>query len=257
MRLVWLASYPRSGNTWMRALLCHYLHGAPASSADINARIPDLDHMARRGQRLNADAADHLICKTHVRCDAEHRFIEHTAGFILLLRHPRDVLLSLINFFRLTNHMTLDDASFARAFIRDMGVPWWQANMGSWLEFNTSWLAAAGRHAHLVLRYEDMLRDPQAGLARALRFINVEPEPVRLAEAVAGCSLENMRRWEEQEKAAGELETVFWGLAEAAKQGRFFVNSGVSGGRLEALGADLDAEFDARFGEVLQLMGYA
>ena len=61
MEIVWLASYPKSGNTWLRFLLYCYLFGAPRDSAQILRKLPDI-HVS--GYELSG--AGRVYCKTHL-----------------------------------------------------------------------------------------------------------------------------------------------------------------------------------------------
>lgn len=42
MKIIWLASYPRPGNTFLRFLLYHYFFGKLESSTELESKIPDL-----------------------------------------------------------------------------------------------------------------------------------------------------------------------------------------------------------------------
>ena len=107
--IIWLASYPKSGNTWVRFFLYSYYVGIPMKSGDINHKIPDIHSTPE----LLQSAENRIFCKTHFLASDKHPHIKDTAGIIYLLRHPRDVLLSNLNYFYLTGHSALDAVEFA------------------------------------------------------------------------------------------------------------------------------------------------
>jgi hypothetical protein len=66
--MVWLASYPRSGNTWLRFLLCSYFLGTTRDSLAMEGRIPNL----HRGNIDLAWAYDPALGKTHLSWSERH-----------------------------------------------------------------------------------------------------------------------------------------------------------------------------------------
>ena len=65
-RITWLASYARSGNTWLRFLLHCYYVGRPGSSAEVAAFVPDLHVPGQVEARLaKPDGDAPLFAKTH------------------------------------------------------------------------------------------------------------------------------------------------------------------------------------------------
>lgn len=246
--MIWLASYPRSGNTWMRFLLCSYLVGRVRDVRTVEARIPNLhrgalDRLPRRGP---------IVCKTHLPFGPEHPAREATRGVIYLLRHPKDVLLSNLNYFAISSP-DLDARQFALDFIRERGVPdWKRMGIGIWPEHVRSWTGAK-RLPKLVIRYEAMVHDPGRALGDALTFLGLEPNPQRLARAVRSCTLPQLRRLELADRAT-ERPVLFPEGNQGLDAGRFFFHRGATGQSLEALGDDLDELFDRRFSRDLRLL---
>ncbi len=136
MNIVWLASYPKSGNTWLRFFLYAYLYGEIENSNDIARRIPDIHKI--RDLDLNADGT--VFMKTHGFCGSHHRYIKNTIGAIYIVRHPRDVLLSSLNYCRMEDDSGFSDKEFADEFIENLGVlKWKKVGMGAWVENVNSW----------------------------------------------------------------------------------------------------------------------
>ena len=100
-RIIWVASYPRSGNTWMRTILAG-LFGSPIEN------IPDI-HENPKAAFFSASefrVKDTKVCfvKIHFNGFTTHLFPKHcdggyeNAGFIYLYRHPLDMFVSALNF---------------------------------------------------------------------------------------------------------------------------------------------------------------
>lgn len=259
--IVWLASYPKSGNTWLRFLLYHYLYGEVTASADVERRIPDL-HATGPDKLPVPDpgiARGILMCKTHMCLGIRHPHLDRTAGFVYIARHPRDVLLSDLNYVRMTapDSDQFSDDLYVREFIRHMGSPAWQRlGVGTWAEHVGSWLSGASGFQHVLIRYEDMKADPTGPLERVLRLIGETPDRGRVAAAVEASTFTRMRDLESKERAAGTPSTVFSINETSLQRDRRFMREGATRQSLDPLGADLARAFDERFREMLAFLGY-
>ncbi len=250
MDLVWLASYPKSGNTWLRFFLYCYLYGAPRDSAQILRKLPDI-HVSNPDQ----SATGRVFCKTHLMYSPAHPFASQTTAFIYIIRHPKDVLLSSLNYFRLIKKTQSGDTVFAREFIDHMGVPLWRSNgIGSWSEHVASWQDSG--LPHLMLRYEDLRRDPHAEFRRVIEFLGLELDQARLNLGVHLASFDKMKAFEDKEVHRGRSSLFFPGAPAAKQDGYRFMNRGACGQSLAHVDPDLDVYFNKRFRDVLKQFGY-
>jgi len=251
MKVIWLASYPKSGNTWLRFFLYAYLYGEPESSNDLDLHIPDI-HALEMIESL-PNFGERVLCKTHLMMGPHHPYMAETAGFIHILRHPKDVLLSNLNYAKI-GFEDLDERLFAKEFITHMGVPRWENfGMGNWPSHTASWLRMAPRVPHLFLRYERMKADPEDIFIKVVRFLDLPLDQKKVAVAVEQSSFNRLKAMEENERREGIDSRIFYtGFAAKAR----FMSQGASGQRLSALGDGLDEAFDARFEEVLVTLGY-
>jgi hypothetical protein len=209
-KLVWLASYPKSGNTWLRAFLHNYIV-QPDAPYSINA-LADFSavecaaalfrpHTSKPVASVNPDEvqalrpavhrdltqlhADLVFVKTHNANLALHGTAfctpSLTAGAIYIVRDPRDVALSYAAYTGISVDETI-------AFMGQKGA----ANLGtdiqvfellsSWSVHVESWTQAQN---FLVLRYEDMIASPQTAFARVVRYLGDGDHPARLAKSIA------------------------------------------------------------------------
>jgi hypothetical protein len=226
-KIIWLASYPKSGNTWLRIVLTNYLRNS-AEPANIN----DLERMPIASARqifddvLGVEASDltnaeiaalrpafyeqlareskeSLFMKVH---DA-FTYTPHgvpllskaaTQGAIYLVRNPLDVAVSLAYH----NHETVDQTILQMSRPKKINphspnylpkqLP--QHRLG-WSEHVVSWLDAADLAVHL-LRYEEMKCDPLTSFGAALRFAGFTVEEVRLQQAIQHASFANLQQQE-------------------------------------------------------------
>lgn len=259
MRIVWLASYPKSGNTWVRYFLYSYLVGPVASTAHLARRIPDV-HVP--GHVEAAEPIDgRLLVKTHFAWSDAHPYSLHTEGFIYILRHPKDALLSNLHYRRLVARSAesmamINDRAYAATFLRERGDPVWRGKgFGTWAEHAASWLSKPAT-PHLVLKYEDLRADPLTHFRRAVEFLKVPVDEARLAEAVKASSFDQMRAMEIRAKRGAAGDIVFNGYSKYVPKGMFFMNKGAVGQSLASIDPAFDAVFDRQFGHDLERFGY-
>jgi hypothetical protein len=270
--IIWLASYPKSGNTWLRAFL-HNLLRNPQEGYDIN-RLDDftLGESSYGWYRLfdprpleaysTAEVAalrpkvhrhlttlfpDSVFVKTHCAVMEDHGVptvtSEATAGAFYVVRNPLDVAVSY------AHHLgaELDD------IIAYMATPRSQTPasnghvhelLGSWSEHVESWTAKPGRGLHVV-RYEDMLERPQATFGAIVKFLGLKPPRERLERAINRSSF---RVLQEQERRHGFKER-------GEKAERFF-REGKSGQWRKALTPEQVERIVAAHAEQMRRFGY-
>jgi len=228
--IVWLASYPKSGNTWMRAFIQNYLENGKQAS-DINQldrlfasenkpswyqpylNRPHMDlgseDVCKLRPQVHLDIANSkagsILVKTHNFHGEYMGYPLHnmsvTAGVIYILRNPLDVVLSVADHFGLE----LDDAiTFLNA--EETGTPADEANMGSvlssWSNHVRSWTHAES-DATCVIRFEDLKLDPLSTFENVLSFLNIPEDSARLEKAIQHSSFDKLRQ---QEQASGFTE---------------------------------------------------
>jgi hypothetical protein len=266
-KLVWLASYPKSGNTWLRAFLHNFLR-QPEAPHSINA-LTDLSvvecasvFFGASGAVLTPAEVQKLRPGVHERLMALHPrpvFVKThnanlalhdvplctpaaTAGAIYIVRDPRDVAVSYAAF----TGKSIDEII---AFMADPGA----ANRGtdaqvfellsSWSAHALSWVGAQHR---LLLRYEDLLAKPEAAFGRVARFLGAGADEARLRRAI---TFSDFLVLAEQERNEG------YRASGTAAPGAFF-RAGKSGQWREALTAAQADAIIAAHGEVMRNFGY-
>lgn len=264
-KIIWVASYPRSGNTWLRFLLGHLLVERIESSAQLLDLIPDV-HRGISGAHLYGPAT--TLIKTHWAWTPGLPLREDTVGVLYILRNPLDVLVSNLNYRLLKSGDSFagrpPDARTAfihdwiDRFIAEGGDPLWtRMGMGTWEENVRSWTAERLPYPRFVLRYEDLTAGAAPSLAAICRFLGIERGPAAVAAAVERSSFAALRRLEERE-IAERRPGIFWDEASAAAhaEGRRFVNRGEVGAGPSLLTARQRGAALARFGPLMRRFGY-
>lgn len=269
--LVWLASYPKSGNTWLRAFLANYFIDSDQpvpinemqkisfgdSSAPAYAELGRCNPMALSPAQIVALRQRYLdqvsgggevnFVKTH---NAHIRIGGHwlvparlTRAAIYMIRDPRDLVISYADHFSLSLERAA--ATIAAPENRVGSNPRTVMQfLGSWSDHVRSWTRTRDFRV-LVLRYEDMLVDPEAAFEKVLRQIGAPIDRRVLAQATAFSSFKTLAA---QEQAGGFRE-------KGAAQARFF-RRGEAGQWQDVLPEAVAARIVADHGAVMRRHGY-
>lgn len=248
--ICWIASYPKSGNTWMRFMLASYLTRQPMSSVQVeplNALIPVVGGGVFSSAEL-PERPGPLLVKTHSipSAPALRPFAADTRKAIYLLRNPRDVILSLTNARAMRG---APGADIARDFIANRGMPLAGTEYEAWSTWPgnvRAWTAPGAAREHLpgvsvlTLRYEDLRAEPEATLHKVLDFLDLgEPvDPEYVALAVSSTSLDKMHELWGEESLAGE---------NGKRVPKFLAGHGRTGQSLAGLGAEIEASYQKLF----------
>jgi estrone sulfotransferase len=170
---VFLISFPRSGNTWLRYMLT-LLHPGVVSKEDrdIHRVIPNLDQRPDLGR-----TPEPRVIKSH------GTFHKRYPRVIYLLRDGRDATYSYYVFCQ-------KEFAYPGSFYEFLSVHPYPPSR--WHEHVESWLGRNHRTPLLLIRYEEMLVDPELQLKRALQFLSWKPSDDEIKSAIAETSLEKM-----------------------------------------------------------------
>ncbi len=256
--ILWIASYPKSGNTWVRFLACNLVFGPQDSAAALNRLAPDIHELPGR---LEAPAAP-MFLKTHFPFSSVLPNAECTAGALYIVRHPADVMLSNFHYVRRRGGPNGDDrAAFSRyldRYLAARGDPRWiDLKMGRWDEHVRSWLGVQHPFPVLPLRYEDLLAGPERGARQICAFLGLTRSDAEIERAVAGASFGRMREIERSDIEARQVGIFYKPyLQQSIDAGLRFMRAGKAGEGAQALTADERRRVEAAFGLVMRELGY-
>jgi hypothetical protein len=244
---VFIAEYPRSGSTWLRFMLVEILTGSSAQFLNVNRTIPEIGTHGKVPPVLPGEGR---LIKTHE---------PYRSGYkraVYLVRDVRDVMFSVRacdqefgwgDYFSQGRDLDGYIQSFFVSGTMRFGT--WQDHVLSFLD---SPMARSGDL--LLVRYEDMRRNPEEILTQILDFLGVKTDDSVIRDAIAGNSLESMRAKEDsvrQSPARLEKGTLLRGH----KSGRF-VGKGAVGGWRERLTAEQLLLIDRHAADAMQRLGY-
>lgn len=242
--IAWLASYPKSGNTWLRAFIYNLLMQPekPGSLSELHhyfesessiewyrpllgGRRPDsaepMEIFALR-LRVHEQIAERVsdgtvFTKTHNLFGKVNGHPLHnlavTAGAIVVVRNPLDVALSMADHFGLGLDETI--ARMANPNAYSPGDEFNVASyLGSWSSHVRSWTTQSHERIRII-RYEDMLDEPIATFSRVAALLGLGDDRARIERAVRFSEFGQLR---EQEQRAG--------FAERSPHSRFFFRAG-------------------------------
>jgi len=232
---VFLASYPRSGNTLLRFPLAEAISGALCSFENVQRLVPEIGVHVYAHPLLPGGGR---LIKTHERYRRKYR------RAIYIVRDVRDVLLS--SFAREAAMDLLDSAALDRyiePFLQGKMSRWgsWQNHIEEWLN---SPLAASGNL--LLLRFEDICNDVETAMSRALTFLAMPADPAAIHRACANNSIEKMRAKEDQSATLPKSR---------AHEGRL-ISSGVAQGWRQKLNQQQTALIEHYAAATLSCLGY-
>ena len=234
---VFLASYPKSGNTWLRHLITYVATQEPTPWRGGINRISDL---VGRHDVLPEVATDQgRLIKTHEPFRSDYQ------RAVLLVRDGRDVAVSEY-FFQLaySKHAYQYKNSFAvflDLFLKGQtnGYRSWSANVSSWLDASERLSTDI-----LVLPFESLRSDTFGALRKVTDHIGIDASDQLLRDAIDDCSVTSMKR----------KETEYW--KSKGEASRNFVRAGKSGGWKSHFSKALEESFWEKAGSTMKRLGY-
>lgn len=276
--IVWLASYPRSGNTWTRMLLANFLSRSdePVPINALHTVLPGVIASSRAGFErvvglesfdLAAAEIESLLPAAH-RAEAERAArvgarlfrkvhdarrdtlagqplfpADATAGAIYLVRNPLDIAVSW------TFYRGRPDCNAAVRMLNEgqvlQGRLQFPQQLLNWSNHVESWTNAP--FPVLAVRYEDLLADAAGQLVAMVRFLGIEggADGDRIQQAVSFSAFEQL-----QEDEANN------GFRDRIRACRTFFRSGEAGQWRRHLTSKQVAEIVRANGRVMKEWGY-
>ena len=274
--ILWLASYPKSGNTWFRAFYTNLI-----MNKDTPARLDELaasdmassrrlfdDYAGVEASDLTQDEIDRLRpriyeiiarnaketipIKIHDACIQTANgdpLVPHQAtwGAIYFLRNPLDVAVSFAHHSACgidTIIANMADESFCLSAGPNRIGSQFRQRLLSWSSHVTSWLSAWEDRVH-VMRYEDMVLRPMETFTGAARFARLPDDPARIQRALQFSEFSELQR---QEKTHG--------FKDKPQNAEAFFRQGKVGSWREALTTSQVQRLIADHGAVMKKFGY-
>ena len=224
--IIWLASYPKSGNTWVRVFL-NSLFYTDNNESDINnlsiGQFPNRKHFKDITKNMddinefskhciNAQSKLNLsnqtiFLKTHHAYwrNGNYKFTdtENTLGVIYIVRDPRNIITSLKNHYNFENYddalkFLLDDRKVIgnKRSEKEVDLPHiissWKNHFNSWKKMNKN---------YLLIKYENLINFPELEFKKITKYlenlINKKFEKTEILDSIKKSSFDNLKKKEQ------------------------------------------------------------
>lgn len=184
---VFLISYPKSGNTWVRFYVCNLINELPEfhfTNSEITFSVLDSMMPEMGFSNLKEDWKFNSFPRI-VKSHRKYSFLFSGNKSVLLIRDPKDVMISYYEFDKKRTKPKFN-GSFSE-FIRDkkFGLP-------AWCKHYLSWINNVG----YVLRYEDLKIDDHKVFKSFNEFLDINVSESAFHNAVMKSRFENVSKME-------------------------------------------------------------
>ncbi|GAA0486481.1 sulfotransferase domain-containing protein [Salinibacillus aidingensis] len=239
---IFIASYPKSGNTWMRFLLANLIYSKQRIDfANIEDFIVDIYKRKNNEIKRNNDIN---IFKTHSYF--RPKFTKYKSNKVVyIVRDVRDVIISYYQYVQKRKNTSIEFNDFYNQFLAgDID------NYGTWGENVGSWLGASkGNSNFLLIKYEDMLEDIYSEMIKVCDFLDLNVNKSELTMAIEKSSFDNLQKSEvEVQNKAEELKNT--------NQNIKFFRSGKKGQWNDYLTKKQIEILESQYSNLLKKLGY-
>jgi len=193
--IIWLASYPKSGNTWVRSLLSAYYYSKNGNfnfellkNIDVYPQQKYFDVKIDKPGEINSYwdiSQEKIISKKKIKILKTHNSLlalngknftkpEHTLGIIYIVRDPRNIVTSLKNHYDLDYKQSLDFMLNEKKYIYDIREKNDYADfhfLSSWSNHYKSWINN-NLFRRMVIKYEDLENNTYETLKNLITYMN-------------------------------------------------------------------------------------
>jgi len=194
---IYVISYPRSGNTWLRFMLGCYLLDRQISFKELEDILPSI----KKGRKLPSST---YISPSKARFIKSHSISGYYRNVIYIIRRPKKTMQSYYKF--MSQGLGRYNGSYAK-FFRSKIVEW------------ADHIKYYAPKANLILHYEDMRENPGEALRQVLKYSKIDISEDKIARAIKNSSLEEMQKVDRSDNKS-------WRHPKMAKEGYDFIGQG-------------------------------
>ena len=281
--IIWLASYPKSGNTWLRAFITSLLTKSTGENSLENMRairaypltddfynllddFSDFKKIAKNWETsqniINLQKKIKILKTHHQLCKIDNFLFtnyKNSLATIYVVRDPRNVITSLMHHYSLKNYdealkFIFDEHRFSGRLDKKENVKRrtdfptyissWQNHFNSWKNFKKNFL---------LIKYEDLINRPEKTFNKISKFleiiINIKITNEKINEAIIKSSFKNLKKSEEK---FGFNEAPISDLNETKK----FFNLGPKNNWKDLLPNQIKLEIEKKFRKEMIELGY-
>ena len=282
--IIWLTSYPKSGNTWVRSFLVSLLYNKknetnleglnnipqyPLRSHFNNLldNIDDINEVSSKWiisqKRINLDKKNKFFKTHHALCKiGKFSFTnyETSLGAIHIVRDPRNIINSIL--YHYSKKSFLEAKEFMLDETRALGKKFdpnspsvnqdmftvltsWKTHYLSWKNFKKN---------YLLIKYENLVSEPDKEFRKITKYLNdvmhIKIEEDKIDHAIKSNSFENLKKIENRD---GFKEAIKDKVSGEVK--RFF-NLGPNNKWEKILDSEIKDEIEKKFNVEMKELGY-
>jgi len=226
--IIWLVSYPKSGNTWVRSLLSAYYYSKNGSfnfellkNIDLYPQQKYFDIKIDKPGEINSYwdiSQEKIISKKKIKILKTHNSLlalngkdftkpKYTLGIVYIVRDPRNIITSLKNHYDLDYQQSLDFMLNEKKYLYDIQENKDYADfhfLSSWRNHYKSWINNSF-FKKMVIKYEDLENNTYKTLKNLIIYINSlqqvkeKIDEVKINNCIKTTSFEILKHKEQKE----------------------------------------------------------
>lgn len=224
--IIWLASYPKSGNTWVRIFLSSLLYSKDKIDVDINkvqiTQFPlknQFTHLVKDFLNLEEVTNNCLTAQDRINLDNKIKFFKthsalwknqntgktftnenNTLAVIHIVRDPRNIITSVMDYFNKKSYKKASDFlkdtnNILGGNEHDNGIP---TLLSSWSNHYNSWKGF--KKNYLLIKYENLILNPKNEFIKITNFLSsigdFKFDENKVLKTINNCSFENFVKQE-------------------------------------------------------------
>ncbi len=282
--IIWLASYPKSGNTWVRSFIVSLLYSKD-NKANLNnlSFIPqyplrshfknlvnDIDDFKEISSNwlksqsiINSDKKIKFLKTHHALCSVNGSVFtnyENSLGVIYIVRDPRNIVSSILYHFSKKNYSEARDFllnenkalwkkfdKYSPTINKDMltQISSWKNNYNSWKHFKKN---------YLLIKYENLISNPDKEFRKISRYISnlmgLNFDEEKVDSAIKSNIFENLQKLENENGFAEAISN------EKTGKPKSFFNLGPKNKWEDILDVQIKESIEEEFKLEMKQLGY-
>ncbi|XP_049916643.1 sulfotransferase 2B1-like [Epinephelus moara] len=186
-----IASYPKSGTTWMQEIVPLIVSGGDPASVETLPnwdRVPWLEENRIGILNIHKRPSPRMFT-THIQYNMiPPSFFEVKPRVINVMRNPKDVFTSYFYYSEMSSNWVSPGSQFLHKFL-DGKVAY-----GSWFDHVKSWLNAEDKEHIMYISYEEMIMDLKDTVARIAQFLQKFLDAEVIEKIADRCLFKNMKK---------------------------------------------------------------
>ena len=233
--IIWLASYPKSGNTWVRYFLASLIYSNQGKNGldklgyimqypkrdqfeKLVSNLDDFNQIKKNWInsqiKINSDNKVKIFKTHHILCSlGDDNFTDerNTLGAIYIVRDPRNVISSILYHFNLSSteealNFIMEEKKFIGNMKNKINSPLYTL-IGSWKSNYNSW-KNIGKN-FLLVKYEDLILSPNTEFRNIANYISniigIKFSEEQIKNSIEESSFKNLRNIEDKN---GFIESI-------------------------------------------------